>query len=331
MIASFSSLDLADLATGQWGLFTTAQARAVGVSPQQLARLSDRGIVERLRHGAYRISGAPMEREEQLRAAWLMIEPAVTADDRLNQKQPAVVSHKSAAELHGLGDVDADVMEFIVARRKQSRLTDVRYRVAALIPEQWTLIDGLPVTTILATIEDLAADHLDGGHLAGIVRDAVTTGRLDPDEAVAALRPYAHNYGYPLGDGSALLDRFLEEAGIPDSTRRLSQRLPVNRDAAIAAAHDAVAEAMRQSPSLSAGSPLRRALADAAKLEPPRPSLRQALEQVRTLASNSTVQDALQQMRETGSNIALQQAILDLNATSGLWPAVEPTPPSQAD
>lgn len=232
MSASFPALDLADLAAGQWGLFTTAQARAVGVSPQQLARLADRGLVDRLRHGTYRISGAPMEREEQLRAAWLMIEPAVTADERLNQSQPAVVSHKSAAQLHGLGDVDADVMEFIVARRKQSRLTDVRYRVAALTPQRWTLIDGLPVTTVLATIEDLAADHLDGGYLAAVVRDAVTTGRLDPDEAAAALRPYAHTYGAPLGHGSALLDRFLAEAGIPESALRLSRRLLANHDAA---------------------------------------------------------------------------------------------------
>ncbi|WP_024794168.1 type IV toxin-antitoxin system AbiEi family antitoxin domain-containing protein [Tomitella biformata] len=252
MSASFSALDLAGLAAGQWGLFTTAQARTVGVSPQQLARLAERGIVERLRHGAYRISGAPISREEQLRAAWLMIEPAATADDQLNQQQPAVVSHRSAAKLHGLGDADADVMEFIVARRKQSRLTDVRYRVAALAPERWTLIDGLPVTTVLSTVEDLAADHLDGGHLAGIVRDAVITCRLDPDDAAAALRPYAHTYGAPLGDGSGLLDRFLAEAGVPESTRRLSQRLTVNRDAAIAAAHDALAEAMRRSRGINA-------------------------------------------------------------------------------
>ncbi|GAA4802842.1 type IV toxin-antitoxin system AbiEi family antitoxin domain-containing protein [Tomitella cavernea] len=319
MIASFSALDLADLAAGQWGLFTTAQARSVGVSPQQLARLANRGIVDRIRHGTYRISGAPMERQEQIRGAWLMIESAVIADDRLNQKQPAVVSHRSAAQLHDLGDVDADIMEFIVARRKQSRLTDVRYRVATLPPERWTLIDGLPVTTALATIEDLAADHLDGGHLAGIVRDAVTTGRIPPDEATAVLRPYAHSYGAPLGDGSALLDRFLDEVGIPESTRQLSRRLPVNRNAALAAAHDAVAEAARQSPSLSAGSPLRRALAEVAKLQS-QESFQQALEQAQILSSNTPVPDALQHLRSTDESGALRQALADFNAARDLPP-----------
>ncbi len=225
MRSDYRILDLADLAAGQWGLFTTAQAKVLGFSTQQLARLSNQGTVERLRHGAYRIGGAPSVPDEQIRAAWLLIEPAATAGERLDAPQPAVVSHRSAARLHRLGDVDADVMEFTTSRRKQSRLGDVRYRVAQLGRERWTLLDGLPATTVLATIEDLAADHLDGGHLAGIVRDAVTTNRADPDAVVSALRPYAHRYGSALGDGSGLLDRLLEEAGVPESTRALGQRI----------------------------------------------------------------------------------------------------------
>ncbi|TQF65316.1 hypothetical protein FK531_22105 [Rhodococcus spelaei] len=214
-------LDLADLAAGQWGLFTTAQAKELGFSTQRIARLADRGTVERLRHGVYRVSGAPSVPDEQLRAAWLMIEPRATAGERLDADQPAVVSHRSAARLHGLGDVDADVMEFTTPHRKQSRIGDVRYRIADLNRDRWTLVDGLPATTVLATIENLAADQLDGGHLAGIVRDAVTTGRVDTDAVIAALRPHAHRYGAALGDGSGLLDRFLAEAGLPASTRAL--------------------------------------------------------------------------------------------------------------
>ncbi|MFZ2173327.1 MAG: type IV toxin-antitoxin system AbiEi family antitoxin domain-containing protein [Rhodococcus sp. (in: high G+C Gram-positive bacteria)] len=198
-------LDLADLAAGQWGLFTTAQAKTLGFTAQRIARLADHGAIERLRHGAYRIAGAPSAPDEQLRVAWLMIEPAVTAGERLDAEYPAVVSHCSAARLHRLGDVDADVMEFTTARRKQSRLGDIRYRVASLDRGRWTLVDGLPATTVLATIADLAADQLDGGHLAAIVRDAVTTGGADTDAVITALRPYAHRYGVALGDGSGLL------------------------------------------------------------------------------------------------------------------------------
>lgn len=221
MAGDYRMLDLADLAAGQWGLFTTAQAKELGFSTQRIARLADRGTIERLRHGVYRISGAPSVPDEQIRAAWLVIEPRATAGERLDAKQPAVVSHRSAARLHDLGDVDADVMEFTTARRKQSRLGDVRFRVAKLDRDRWTLVDGLPATTVIATIENLATDQLDGGHLAGIVRDAVITGRASTDAVISALRPYAHRYGAALGDGSGLLDRFLAEAGLPESTRAL--------------------------------------------------------------------------------------------------------------
>ena len=227
MSSDFRILDLADLSSEQWGLFTMAQAKELGFSAQQVARMAKAGTVERIRHGVYRIGGAPSVPSERLRAAWMMIEPGVTAGERLREGSPAVVTHRSAAWLHGLGDVDADVMEFATSKRRQSRLSDVRYRVESYEPDAWTLEDGLPVTTVLMTIVDLAAGHLDGGHLAGIVRDAVVANRVDSESVSEALRPFAHMYGVRLGDGEALLSRFLEEAGIPQSTRALGQRLAV--------------------------------------------------------------------------------------------------------
>ena len=227
MSSDLRILDLADLSSEQWGLFTMAQAKGLGFSAQQIARMAKSGTVERIRHGAYRVGGAPSVPSEQLRAAWMMIEPSVTVGERLRDESPAVVTHRSAAWLHGLGDVDADVMEFATAKRRQSRLPDVRYRIASYERGAWTLADGLPVTTVLRTIVDLAAGHLDGGHLAGIVRDAVVTNRVDSESASEALRPYAHRYGVQLGDGEGLLSRFLDEAGIPQSTRALGQRLAV--------------------------------------------------------------------------------------------------------
>ena len=144
-----------------------AQAKELGFSAQQVARMAKAGTVERIRHGVYRIGGAPSVPSERLRAAWMMIEPGATAGERLREGSPAVVTHRSAAWLHGLGDVDADVMEFATSKRRQSRLSDVRYRVASYEPDAWTLEDGLPVTTVLMTIVDLAAGHLDGGASGG--------------------------------------------------------------------------------------------------------------------------------------------------------------------
>lgn len=216
---------LADIAEGQWGLFTTAQARHIGMSAVQLTRLANEGVIERLRHGVYRVAGVPPTPEEQVRAAWLAIEPDKAVHERLTAGRPAVVSHRSAARIHQLGDADADVIEFTIDHRKQTRLPDIKYRRAVLGTGQWTLVGGLPITTVLKTIEDLAADQLDGGHLALVIRDAVTTDRVSFVDVAQALRPFAHKYGARLADSEGLLDRFLKEVGVSQSTRALSERV----------------------------------------------------------------------------------------------------------
>lgn len=168
-------LDLSDLAAEQWGLVTAAQARSLGVTPQALARFARQGILERLVHAVYRAAGAPPSPLDDLRAAWLALDPARRARDRRREARPAVVSFRSAAAVHGLGDLAADAMEFTVSGRKQTRRPDVRIHRGALDRGDWTIVDGLPVTTALRTIRDLASTHIDGGHLAGAVRDALHT------------------------------------------------------------------------------------------------------------------------------------------------------------
>jgi len=208
---------LGALATAQWGLLTAAQARRMGVTVQQLARLSNDGALERVRHGVYRVAGSPSHQFEQLRAAWLALDPERLADERLAE-DVAVVSHRTAAAVHGLGDLEVDVLEFTVRDRRQSRDRQLRFHRGQLEESEWTLVNGLPVTTILTTIRDLAAARVDGGHLAGVVRDAVTTHHVDLDAVSDVLADHAHLYGAPLADGATLLQRFLEQAGVPAST-----------------------------------------------------------------------------------------------------------------
>jgi len=250
----------------QWGLITTAQAHSAGLSSQQLARFSDTGVLERLRHGVYRVVGAPPNPNDDLRAAWLALAPARTAQERLADPDVEVVSHRSAAVVHQLGDLDADRLEFTTSARKQTRDSQVRFhrRRLGVGVGEWTLVDGLPVTTVLATIGDLAAARLDGGHLAGVVRDAVTTHHVDLDEVVAVLSPHAHHYGVPLGQGGTLLTRMLEQAGVPESTLAVGRLVvpyldPESKRKAVA---QAVAQAVPQGGAMDQES-MRRAVADA--------------------------------------------------------------------
>lgn len=210
-------VELADLAAEQWGFVTTAQARSRGVSAQSMARLARQGLLERLSHGVYRMAGSADTALEDLKVAWLALEPGRMVAERVLEAAPAVVSHRSAALAHGLGDLDADELEFTTAGRKQSRRPDVRLHRGEIAESDWSLVSGLPVTTPARTIEDLAIARTDGGHLAGVVRDAVAGELVDVDAVVQLLRPYAHLYGEAPGDGEGLLRRFLEEAGMPVS------------------------------------------------------------------------------------------------------------------
>lgn len=212
---------VAAIADEQWGLVTTAQARAAGVTPQSMARLASEGVLERVAHGVYRVVGAgsPLD---GLRAAWLALEPEEPAADRLREPD-AVLSHRSAARYHQLGDLDADRFEFTVATRRQSKRPDVRFHRETLAPGDWQVTTGLPVTTIVKTISDLAKTRTDGGHLAGVVRDAIAVASVTAEELSSALAPYAHHYGQQAGHGRALLGRLLDEAGIPKATQQAAQ------------------------------------------------------------------------------------------------------------
>lgn len=209
---------LAGIATGQWGMITTAQAAAAGVSAQAVARLAHDGQLERLAHGVYRLAGTPPHPHDEIRALWLGIDPRRAASDRIADGEVAAVSHRSAAVLLGLGDVAADVVEFTVAARHQTRRQDVRIHHGIVRAGERTLVDGLPVTTPLRTISDLASSRLDRGHLAGVVRDAVLEHHLPVAQVAAVLGQHARAYGVPAGNGMALVELMLEEAGLPQST-----------------------------------------------------------------------------------------------------------------
>lgn len=212
-------LDLADIAAEQWGLVTTAQAEGAGSSRKAIGRLVASGALERLAHGVYRLVGTPADPLDDLRAAWLALEPGRLAGDRLRDEVPEVVSHRSAAALHELGDLDADRHEFTVSSRRQTRNSDIRFHRGTLSTTDWVVVHGLPCTTMIRTIADLAAARTDGGHLAGVVRDALTVHHIDVERLSQALTPFAARYGEKEGDGGSLVVSFLEEAGIPATIR----------------------------------------------------------------------------------------------------------------
>lgn len=216
--------DVTEIASGQWGMLTSRQAAAVGVDARTLARWAEMGELERLAHGIYRLAGTPRSPHDDLRVTWLSFDPGPTAYERIGSGPSEVVSHRSAAVLHGLGDMDADVLEFSAPVRRQTRRPDVVIHRAKFSDGDWQLVDGLPVTTPLRTIGDLAATHIDQGHLAGAVRDAIAQYDVPVSRISTILSPWARSYAAAADDGDQLVDRLLSQAGVPRSALELSAR-----------------------------------------------------------------------------------------------------------
>lgn len=211
------SLEL--LGSGQWGLVTTAQAQEVGVSKMQLSRLVARGTVQRVRHGVYALPSADTGPLQGLRAAWL-----ATGSQPVGDQPLTVVSGESAAAVHGLGDLLPAKYEFTTAVRRQTTQPDTRYRKRDLPDEAITWVDGLPVTTIARTVQDLAIGGTDFDHLAVAVRDAVTGTGVSSDALVHALEPAAERFR--TRDGNALFVSALKAVGFRPDTRLLQLMAP---------------------------------------------------------------------------------------------------------
>ncbi|MDV7089781.1 type IV toxin-antitoxin system AbiEi family antitoxin domain-containing protein [Rhodococcus opacus] len=225
------------LAAEQGGVVTSRQARAAtSVSVQQLKRMVDSGVLERLHHGLYRLARMPEDVHLEERVAWLALDPGSVVWERLDQPVPTgVLSHRTAAGLHGLGDLDADVVELTATRRIRLSLPAVVVHRGVLSREDWQLVDGLPVTTPARTIADLAAAGTDAGHLASVVRDALTRGLVTVEEVVAVLSPYAFEYGHRALDGQSFLEVLIAQAGVPATMVAVADLVRKNSNTATAA------------------------------------------------------------------------------------------------
>jgi predicted transcriptional regulator of viral defense system len=204
---------VAEAAAEQWGLITTAQAERIGVSRARLSRLAEAGSINRIRFRVYAVPAAATE-YQGLRAAWLSLDPARTAAERLSDpRSPIVVSHASAALVYGFGDLPADRHEFTSGTRRQTRQSDIVMHVRALPAADYRNVDGLPMTTVERLIPDLLDEGHGPDHVAAALAAAVAARRVDLDDLPARLAPYAKRLGVDGRDGSAALDLLLDLGG----------------------------------------------------------------------------------------------------------------------
>ncbi|WP_018297210.1 type IV toxin-antitoxin system AbiEi family antitoxin domain-containing protein [Corynebacterium lubricantis] len=227
---------VSDLASQQWGLLTSAQAKEAGVPAFMLSRLVDHGVLVRVRHGVYATSATPFGTVLEVRAQWLALDPKVMAADRGDTGlHGAVVSHETAAELHGIGDLPSEAITFTTPSRRQTKQPEVRFHTATVDPGEIADLDGLPVTTAARTVLDLARAGHEPGHLTDLMADAVSRRLTTKDDLAAALSEVAEIFGAAGNTESAMkarLDELLveEESSEEQLTRVVQQAMaPIQR------------------------------------------------------------------------------------------------------
>lgn len=208
-----SAVTVAEITAGQRGFLTVAQGRRYGLTRLQLARLADRGVIERLDHGVYAMGAAAQDRLAPMWVAWLAMDAGRWAAERLADLGTAgAISHTSAADVHGIGDLSAaHGVELTFPIRKQTRREGIRLHRRALGAEDVVVVDGLAVTSVERTVVDLLNDGHDREHVASLVSDAIRRDLTDPTTLAARLNPVAGRFGAESGE--EFLDQLLGIVG----------------------------------------------------------------------------------------------------------------------
>ena len=171
---------LYEIAEGQLGYFTAAQAKAAGVLQVRLAQLHDSGDVERVSRGVYRLVRYPSSPLGQY------MEAALWPQVRRGPGVRGTISHASALSLYGLSDVSPAQVHLTLPAADRVRRTVPRQFVvhyADLAPGDVQEVEGIPVTTPERTIRDVHADHLGPALVRQAIDDGRRTGHLTLDQA----------------------------------------------------------------------------------------------------------------------------------------------------
>lgn len=205
---------LAMHAADQWGYFTTAQARRLGLTRKRLSQLTAAGRISHTdAHGVHQFAGAPTNAATAaLRTHWLALHADQFATERiqaLREGHPdAVVSHRSAAVIHGI-TTPSEVLHYTVMSRRRTTISHVRFHLDPTV--DWQCLDALPVTPVPTTIADLHHAGTDLTELGHIITAALQRVLTDVGELAHALDPATG------GRGQQTVMRSLAAAGTPDT------------------------------------------------------------------------------------------------------------------
>jgi predicted transcriptional regulator of viral defense system len=163
--------ELVALAEEHDGLFTSEQAHQAGFTDSVLVRLTQRGRLERTARGVYRIPYIPLNRFSQYREAVLW---AKAHRGPMN----VALSHETALVAYGISDANPAAIHLTVpsaTRLRRQAPKALTVHRADLAPDEISIVEGLPLTTIARTVTDL----LEAGGRVDLVKQAIVDARRE--------------------------------------------------------------------------------------------------------------------------------------------------------
>lgn len=154
------------IAERQDGFFTTEQAREVGIDAVRVVKLSQSGHIEPYHRGIYRMVRWPGAKHPGL---W----PVFLWAQRLSPH--AALSHRTALELYGVSDVNADTIDVTIppdARVRSAPPPATAVHRRAVPDSDAELLDGLRITTLYRTLLDLATDRIARAEVEDVLERA---------------------------------------------------------------------------------------------------------------------------------------------------------------
>lgn len=148
-----SDARLLEIAAYQHGYFTAAQAIAEGVSYRALTARRQRGAIERVEHGLYRLRHYPITPRDEMHAIGTLM-------------PSAAFSHETALQIWGLSDVLPRTIHVTIppASGIKPRPGMTIHR-SVLDAADIVIRDDLRVTAVVRTLLDAARDGTDPGQL----------------------------------------------------------------------------------------------------------------------------------------------------------------------
>jgi predicted transcriptional regulator of viral defense system len=157
--------ELYALAEAHDGLLASKDARAQGIQDSVLVRLAQRGRLERMSRGVYRIAHFPADRLAQYREAVLWAQAS-------QGPEHVALSHETALLLYGISDVNPPRIHLTVprsARLRRERPEWIVIHRADLSTQEITQHEGIPVTSVERSVMDV----LSTTHRADIAKKAI--------------------------------------------------------------------------------------------------------------------------------------------------------------